>query len=211
MVNVLNFFDESGAEEHPLLALTAEQKTNASIAAILHDIGKSGPFKATQGEQEAVIQLFSIEGIKVPSHSVGEVVAERFGKNQGEEMLKKLAGCGIDSKMSMREFWNKHAEWTYEILTAHPKGINDHIRNIAGSHHLDNGVNPRLRPKAKTSLQPSNIETLGDEVDDLTVRILMVVDKYQAVLRRGGAKHEAAIAWVRQNLAKYKEDDSLLS
>lgn len=211
MDNVLYFLEKHSKDKQSRLVLTEEQKINGRLAALLHDIGKSGPAHANREEQEAVIKLYAIESINTPSCSVGDIVAERFDKQQAEELLGKLAACLVFPEMTMRQFWNLHAKWTYELLLKYPEGLNNHIQIIAGSHHLDNGISPHILLKTNAPLKSDIIETLGGEVNDLEERILMVVDKYQAVVRRGGVDHEAAIAWVRNNLVKYGKDDSLQS
>src|SRR4030095_11345823 len=41
--------------------LNADSRRDMSIAAFLHDIGKSGPFNAPQATQEAIVKLYAVE------------------------------------------------------------------------------------------------------------------------------------------------------
>lgn len=209
VTNVLNLFLARYAGRYPELRLTAERKNFGRTAAILHDIGKSGPAEATSREQEAVVKLFAIEGINKPERSVGEIVAENFSEGEAEDLLRALAACSIDAKMTMTRFWNHHANWTHDILEKYPAGLNKHIRLIAGSHHIDNEIDPYGTPGRGALKTAEIIKTQGDEIDDLEERVLIVVDRYQAAIRRSRLNHREAINWLRKNLAKYKKDDLL--
>ena len=46
--------------------LDADSRRDMSIAAYLHDIGKSGPFDAPQATQEAIVKLYAVENVADP-------------------------------------------------------------------------------------------------------------------------------------------------
>lgn len=210
VVNVLDFLEKHQTKQQPSPSFTPEQKTNLRVAAILNDIGKSGLMEATMEQQEAVIKLFAVEGVtNGEKRSVREVVNKNFVKGEADGLLENLAACSVDPSMTMREFWDRHAAWTHDILEKYPAGLNRHIRIIAASHHLDRGINPYGLSEPVADQRPGIIKTAGDEADDFSVRVLMVVDKYQATIRRSGFRHKEAIDWVRHNLAQFKDDDLL--
>ena len=206
--NVLNLLEKRYADRYPQLAFTEEQKTDGRVAAILHDIGKSGPAQASQQEMRAVVRMFAQEQIKDPKLSINEVALNNFPK-ESHEILEYLKNCGVDVEMTMRQFWDKHAQWTHDILEKFPQGLSKHARIIAGSHHFNKGINPYDLPETEIPLQSSTIGLMEDYVDAIEERILMAVDQYEANVRRSGSNHEKAIAWVRENLAqseKFKND-----
>ena len=45
--------------------LDADSRRDMSIAAYLHDIGKSGPFDASQETQEAIVKLYAVENVAI--------------------------------------------------------------------------------------------------------------------------------------------------
>jgi hypothetical protein len=138
---------------------------------------------------------------------VRDVANKNFAQAEAESLLNNLKACSVDPEMTMRQFWDKHAVWTHDIMEKYPTGLNEHVRVIAASHHLDRGINPY----SSTPVSPEQgiIKTAGDEADDLSTRILMVVDKYQAARRRSRFNHEDAIKWVRNNLAEFRKDELL--
>ena len=52
--------------------LDAESTRDMSIAAYLHDIGKSGPFDASQESQTAIVKLYAVENVADPDQTIAE-------------------------------------------------------------------------------------------------------------------------------------------
>ena len=50
--------------------LDADSRRDMSIAAYLHDIGKSGPFDAPQASQEAIVKLYAVENVADPDQTI---------------------------------------------------------------------------------------------------------------------------------------------
>jgi hypothetical protein len=94
----------------------------------------------------------------------------------------------------MRAFWDRHGYWTHDILEADSADIPVRARVVAGSHHMDRGIDP--------------YEFSSDEyVDRLENRTLMAVDKYQAAMARSQKTHDEAMEIVRGILSpKYGND-----
>jgi hypothetical protein len=174
--------------------LDADSKRDMSIAAYLHDIGKSGPFDATQETQEAIVKLYAVENVADPDQTITETARGNFSSDEAESILERLDSCGMCSTDTMRAFWDRHGYWTYDILEAGSEDIPVRARVIAGSHHLDRGIDP--------------YEFSSDEyVDMLENRILMAVDKYQAAVARSQKTHDEAIGIVKRILSpKYGTD-----
>jgi hypothetical protein len=174
--------------------LDADSRRDMSIAAYLHDIGKSGPFDAPQATQEAIVKLYAVENIADPDQTIGDTAHTTFSSEDAESMLTRLRSCGLRSDDTMRAFWDRHGYWTHDILEADAEDIPVRARVIAGSHHVDRGIDP--------------YGFSSDEyVDRLENRILIAVDKYQAAVARSQKTHDEAMEMIKRILfSKYGHD-----
>ena len=174
--------------------LDADSRRDMSIAAYLHDIGKSGPFDASQATQEAIVKLYAVENVADPDQTIAETARANFSSEEAESILERLGSCGMRSTDTMRAFWDRHGYWTHDILETDSEDIPVRARVIAGSHHVDRGIDP--------------YEFSSDEyVDMLENRILMAVDKYQAVIVRSQKTHGEAMEIIKRILSpKYGHD-----
>jgi hypothetical protein len=174
--------------------LDADSRRDMSIAAYLHDIGKSGPFDAPQATQEAIVKLYAVESIPDPDQTIAETAHTTFCSEDAESILKRLGSCGLRSNDTIRAFWDRHGYWTHDILEADSEDIPVRARVIAGSHHTDRGIDP--------------YDVSSDEYMDMVEnRILMAVDKYQAAVARSRKTHGEAMDLVKRILLpKYRDD-----
>jgi hypothetical protein len=172
----------------------ADSRRDMSIAAYLHDIGKSGPFGAPQATQEAVVKLYAVENVADPDQTIAETADANFSSEDAASILERLGSCGLRSLDTMRAFWDCHGYWTHDILEADAEAIPVRARVIAGSHHMDRGIDP--------------YEFSSDDyVDRLENRILMAVDKYQAAMARSQKTHGEAMETIKGILSsKYGHD-----
>ena len=172
----------------------ADSRRDMSIAAYLHDIGKSGPFGAPQATQEAVVKLYAVENVADPDQTIADTARANFSSEDAASMLERLGSCGLGSHDTMRAFWDCHGYWTHDILEADAEAIPVRARVIAGSHHMDRGIDP--------------YEFSSDDyVDRLENRILMAVDKYQAAMARSQKTHGEAMETIKVILSsKYGHD-----
>jgi hypothetical protein len=174
--------------------LDADSTRDMSIAAYLHDIGKSGPFDASQESQKAVVKLYAVVDVADPDQTIAKTVRMNFSFEEATSTLEHLGSCGIRSTDTMRAFWDRHGYWTHDILEADSEDIPIRARVVAGSHHMDRGIDP--------------YEFSSDDyVAVLENRILMAVDKYQAAVARGQKTHGEAMDVVKRILSpKYGND-----
>jgi hypothetical protein len=178
--------------------LDADSRRDMSIAAYLHDIGKSGPFDAPQATQEAVVKLYAVENVPDPGQTIAETARTNFSAEDAESLLACLGSCGLRSHDTMRAFWDRHGYWTHDILEADSDDIPVRARVIAGSHHMDRGIDP--------------YEWSSDDyVDMLETRILMAVDKYQAAVARSQNTHGEAMERVKGLLSPKYGNDVLMN
>ena len=192
----LEVIDRIASTLEPELQSTLDPdiKRDMSIAAYLHDIGKSGPFDASQDAQEAIVKLYAVEKVADPAQTIAETARANFSAEEAEITLAHLGSCGMRSTDTMRAFWDQHGYWTHDILEADSEDIPVRARVIAGSHHMDRGIDP--------------YEFSSDEyVEQLQNRVLMAVDKYQAAVSRSHKTHDEAIQIVKSILfPKYGND-----
>ena len=184
----------AGLEPELQSKLDADSKRDMSIAAYLHDVGKSGPHDASQETQEAVVKLYAVENVANPDQTIAETAHGNFSSDEAQSILERLGSCGMRSTDTMRAFWDRHGYWTHDILEADSEDIPVRARVIAGSHHMDRGIDP--------------YEFSSDEyVDMLENRILMAVDKYQAAVARSQKTHDEAMEIIKRILSpKYGND-----
>jgi hypothetical protein len=178
--------------------LDADSRRDMSIAAYLHDIGKSGPLDAPQATQEAIVKLYAVENVADPDQTIAETARTSFSSEDAESMLTRLASCGLRSHDTMRAFWDRHGYWTHDILEAGSADIPVRARVIAGSHHVDRGIDP--------------YEFSSDEyVDMLENRILIAVDKYQAAVARSRKTHGEAMNILKGILSPKYDNDVIMN
>ena len=99
---------------------------------------------------------------------------------------------------TIREFWDRHGYWTHDILEADSEGIPIRARVVAGSHHMDRGIDPYGLSS-------------DDYVAVLENRILMAVDKYQAAVARGQKTHGEAMEVIKRILSPQYEGDVMMN
>ena len=178
--------------------LDADSKRDMSIAAYLHDIGKSGPFEASQATQEAIVQLYTVENVADPAQTIAETARTNFSSEDAESMLERLGSCGLRSHDTMRAFWDRHGYWTHDILEADSEDIPVRARVVAASHHIDRGIDPYGLSSA-------------DDAAMLESRILMAVDKYQAAVARSQKTHGEAMDVIRRIFSPQYDNDVMMN
>jgi hypothetical protein len=175
-------------------------------AAVLHDIGKSGPAGAEGAFNFAVRQLFVTPRrrfnpyIDGRAKTIKEFVAEQdIGRPQA--IYDALDKAGVDpSKEPMIDFWRRHAEWTYDILRAAAgPGVDDDLIKIAASHHLLDNQNPAHLDMKDLPAEAHVLEILEES------ELLAAVDKYQALRARGGSGHEEALNKLQTMITERKD------
>ncbi len=187
------------------LCFSEEQKVQGRIAALLHDIGKSGPAEASPEQQKDVIYLYALEEIRDPKIAIADAVAKYFKSEEAPIVISRLENIGVAEDMTMRQFWDKHGQWTHDVLEKYPDGLSKLTRVIAGSHHIDRGINPYNISKAEVPPQAKIIGTVEDY--QYHGRVLMAVDKYQASARRSSRNHEESMTWLKSNMRQFSDDE----
>ena len=175
-------------------------KEKVMLAALLHDIGKSGPDDADPVARETVQTLFAKDAEKkyaidnFPERTVREAV-EIIYKDESGKRLEALAGCGVDAGWGMREFFGMHADWTYDILRNNAsEQVDDTVATIAATHHILEGKNPAHVDKDAIPQEAKFLEMMDKYY------FLTLLDKYQAFRKRSGMEHEEAVRIIKEKI-----------
>ena len=183
------------------LDLTDADPKRLMRAAVLHDIGKSGPAGAETAAHYAIRRLFIPPRKKFDpfkdgrAQKVSDFVAHQ-GFMRPEKLLADLLAAGIAPDQPMLDVWRRHAQWTYDILKPTVNGdIDEKTLYIAASHHLLENENP-----AGLNLMDVPTEAHILEVLEMS-ELLAAVDKYQALRERGGLKHEDALTQLEKTVS----------
>jgi hypothetical protein len=123
--------------------LDADSRRDMSIAAYLHDIGKSGPSDAPPATQEAIVKLYAVENVADPDQTIAETARTNFSSEDAEKHAHaSSAHVACVRATPCAAFWDRHGYWTHDILEADPEDIPVRARVVAGSHHVDRGIDP---------------------------------------------------------------------
>lgn len=178
------------------LGLKPEERERMMRAAVLHDIGKSGPPGKEGPFHKAVQTLFVPPATPFRTHEGGrpktidEFMAEQ-GLGDREKLKADLAAAGIDAgKETIIDFWRRHAGWSYEILKEEPAtDVDADLIKVVATHHLFENQNPAALELSGSA----DVQALLEQTE-----MLAAVDKYQAFRARGGMDHDATIAHLRK-------------
>lgn len=189
------------------LAITNENpKRNAEVAALFHDVGKTGPAYADDDTRHLVIMLFSFVLPNVPKEmTVGEFLRKflgetdeesgkqdsRYQKALGKLNTIKIKGCPITADTRAIDFFQAHAEWGGEVLEAEPN-IPAPIKFIASNHHS---------VRYGHSVKIKGFKESEEEIK--SAFWLEITDYYQAAKRRRRhSMHKKIIDEIREEFAE---------
>jgi hypothetical protein len=182
----------------PEKSFSGQEKRTFFISAFISDIGKTGPVYATMEEQNLIVDIYAVSGKVDGQMSLEKFLYENFIED-AESRIKKLKNFGLKPSMTLREFYNLHSSWTLDLLDRE-KEIGDDAIVASAAHHILENVNPQHIINNKKNLHRAG-------------KLLIIIDKYDAARKRGGATHEKAISKIKDILAesKYWRDDAEFS
>lgn len=190
----------------PSEAFTALERQTVVLACLFSDIGKTGPAGADAEDARLVAEAFAVENVRDDTQSVATFLRTYFPAD-AEHRIARFAALGVDPAMSIRQFWNLHSDWTLTITEG--AGLPLEACAAAAAHHLIDEVNPRSIVDERNRFT----RRFGaNETFDRAEKLVIVLDKYDAALRRGGHTHDRAIAWLRDRIAKsdrFRDDAEL--
>ncbi len=180
----------------PSRAFTEGEKRIVLIGTLFSDIGKTGPKSASFDQQKQIAEMFRIENVSNPKMTVAQFLRDYFPVDH-EARSHTLSTLGIDTEMSMRTFWNLHSVWTLQIISG--DGVPPEAVAAAATHHMLEGVNPDLI----VGKDGIFARYFGENVAfDRAEKLLIIVDKYDALRRRAGKSHDEAIAELRNIVSR---------
>jgi hypothetical protein len=175
----------------PAEVFTALERRIVVLGCLFSDIGKTGPVGASVDGQALIAEMFSVEGVREETQSVGQFFITYFPAD-AVERTRRFEALGLEPTLTMRQFWNLHSVWTLEITEA--GGLPPEVIAAAATHHLLDNVNPG----AIVAEDRRFTRSFGDNASfDRAEKLIILLDKYDALLRRSRHTHEAAILWLR--------------
>lgn len=177
-------------------AFSLIERQTIVLACLFSDIGKSGPERADADAQRLIVEMFAVEGVVDDTMPVA-VFLRTYFPDDFEARVERFERLGLDPAMSIRQFWNLHSGWTLAIVES--AGLPPEAVAAAATHHLLDGVNPQ----AIVAEDGRFTRQFGENVGfDRAEKLVIVLDKYDAVRRRGRLTHEQTIAWLRERVEK---------
>jgi hypothetical protein len=178
------------------------------LGCLFSDIGKTGPVSADSNGQRLILEMFAVEGVRDETQGISQFFRTHFPADS-DERLRRFAALGLDPRMSIREFWNLHSAWTLQIVEA--GGVPPEAIPAAASHHLLDDINP----DAIVASDRRFTRPFGDNPSfDRAEKLIILLDKYDALRRRGRRTHEHAIAWLRERVdhhVRFRSDTEFLT
>lgn len=191
----------------PAASFTPLERQTVVLASLFSDIGKTGPADADAEARRIIVEAFAVENVRDDTQPLETFFRAHFPAD-AERRLSRLAALGLDPKMSVRQFWNLHSSWTLAIAEA--AGLPPEAVAAAATHHLLENVNPQ----AIVGEDDRFTRRFGENAAfDRAEKLVILLDKYDAVTRRGGRTHDEAIAWLREKIAKstrFRDDETFL-
>ena len=208
MVSMARAFFRHHEAQKPDDPFSDAERRIVVLGCLFADIGKTGPVDADMSGQRLIAEMFAIEGVLDETQPVTDFFSAHFPADSGER-VRGFVALGLDPRMSLREFWNLHSAWTLAILEA--SGVPPEVIAAAATHHLLEGVNPDSIVAADLSFTRS----FGDNAAfDRPEKLIILLDKYDALRRRARMPHDRAIAWLEdrvRNKFGFRDDAEFLS
>jgi hypothetical protein len=177
-------------------AFSALERQTVVLACLFSDIGKTGPAHADADARRLIAEAFAVENVQDDAQPVATFLRTYFPAD-AEERLARFVALGLDPAMSVRQFWNLHSGWTLAIAEA--AGLPPEAVAAAATHHLLDDINPR----SIVGDDDRFTRRFGENSTfDRAEKLVIILDKYDAAMRRGGRTHDEAIAWLRDRIAK---------
>jgi hypothetical protein len=190
----------------PADSFTEVERRIVVLGCLFSDIGKTGPLGASADGQTLIAEMFAVEGVRDERQSVAQFFTEYF-PTDATERTRRFEAMGLESTLTMRQFWNLHSAWTLEITE--DGGLPPEVIAAAATHHLLDDVNP----EAIVAEDRRFTRSFGENTQfDRAEQLIILLDKYDALRRRGGRSHEDAILWLRNRVAdnpKFNGDQEL--
>lgn len=175
----------------PDASFSSIEKRIVVVGSVFADIGKTGPLNADADSQRLIVEMFSVEGVRDDKQSVAQFFHHYFAPD-AKQRTERFRQLGLDPDMTMRSFWNLHTSWTFDI--ARDGGVPKEAVAAAATHHMLDNINP----DAIVAADGSYVIDFGENVRfDRPEKLVILLDKYDAAVRRGKRTHHDAMTWLR--------------
>jgi hypothetical protein len=189
---IFRYYDVS----KPLERFTALERRIVVLGTLFSDVGKSGPAGASLDGQQLVAEMFAVECVIDERTSVARFFEVYFPADAAHR-ARRFGALGLDAGMTMREFWNLHSAWTLHILQG--DGVPMEAVPAAATHHILENVNP----DSLIAKDGRFTKYFGKHASfERPEKLVILLDKYDASLRRGRCTHNQAIALLREVIAR---------
>ncbi len=199
------------------LNLDVQEMHNLRLASLVHDIGKTGPSNISLQSQEAVTKLYAVEGVRDAEHTSVRTVIETYmewdNRDGKIKMLKALEQTGVDLAQPIRKLYDQHGAWSVEVLKEHQEVFNEQTIEIVAAHHADRDSSPYRKDWWFKPVKEEGVTDTPECRQVFMARLLMVMDKYEAAVRRRHREtgvqlthHEAVVAVEQLLTPRFRED-----
>ena len=173
-----------------------EEKRTVEIGTLFSDIGKTGPKDATMEQRTLILEMFGIENIENPQMSAEDFLKKYFPEDF-DRRSSIFVAMGFNPQMTMRQFWNLHAQWVLGIIGN--DGVPPEAVAGAATHQMIEGINPdNIVDKDGKFIKYFGNNAFFDRAE----KLIIILDKYYAARRRGGKTHGEALAFVQEQIAQ---------
>jgi len=178
----------------PSEAFSEAERRIVVLGCVFSDIGKTGPEHADASGQRLIVEMFAVEGVRDDTQPVAEFLRRYFPADP-DDRIQRFAALGLEPGMAIREFWNLHSAWTLELTEA--CGVPPEAIAAAVTHHLLDDINPETIVGADRNFTRA---FGGNTTFDRAEKLVILLDKYDAIRRRGRRSHDQAIPWLRDRV-----------
>lgn len=202
------FFRHDDATRSPRQRFSPLERQSVVIGTLFSDIGKTGPDDADAQGQRLIAEIYGVEDVADDCMSVSHFFDMYFATD-ARDRVRRFRALGLDPKMRMRAFWNLHSLWTLRILRG--DGVPTGAVVAAAAHHLLENINPLPEitddERLKTYFEQGAFFARPE-------KLVVLLDKYDALRRRAKRSHDDAIASLRslvENHPRFRDDGEFLA
>jgi hypothetical protein len=202
------FFRYDDANKPPEERFTPLERQSVVIGTLFSDIGKSGPDHADAQGQRLIAEMYKVENVIDGQMPVSDFFKMYF-PTDASDRSRRFQALGLDPNMSMRAFWNLHSLWTLQILRG--DGVPTGAVIAAAAHHLLENINPLAVVTEDLRLKQYLDQGAFFARPE---KLVVLLDKYDALRRRGRRSHDDAIAWLRELIAghpRFRDDQDFFA
>lgn len=177
---------------------TEQQETEIGFA--ISDIGKTGPIWAASEQKKLIISMFKEKNID-ETITVAEFFQKYFKPESAAwAQIELFMSMNLDPSMTMRQFYDRHSEWTFDIAL-NEKSFPLNAVGAAAAHHYVQGINPHniiIRAGGQIKIRFKDREFTYDRPE----KLLTLADKYDGLRTRSGYDHATVIEILRLVISK---------